>query len=222
MAVEDELVLPSDEVAEREVGARVARTRDEHLLAVLRLADVERRGRQVHDQLRARQREIRRGRAGLPDVLADRDADGHVSEPKQHEVAAGCEVAVLVEHAVVREEVLAVDALHAAVRADGARIREVEVEPGRADERDDAVRRGRDLLDRRSRCADESRAQQEILGRIAGCGELGKDDEVRTRGSGALEILQDPRPVSVEVSDDDIDLRQRDSQGFRLTVTNRV
>ena len=61
--VEDELVLPADEVAEREVRAGVAGACHEHLLAVLGLADVERRGREVDDQLRAREREIRRGRA---------------------------------------------------------------------------------------------------------------------------------------------------------------
>ena len=49
MAVEDELVLPADEVAEGDVRGVVARSRDEHLLAVLRLADVERGGGEVDE-----------------------------------------------------------------------------------------------------------------------------------------------------------------------------
>ena len=53
VAVEDELVLAADEVAEGEVRRVVARPGDEHLLAVLGLADVERRGGEVDDQLRA-------------------------------------------------------------------------------------------------------------------------------------------------------------------------
>ena len=60
--VEDELVLSADEVAEGEVGGVVAGPRDEHLLAVLRLADVVRRGREVDEQRRAGEREI--GRRG--------------------------------------------------------------------------------------------------------------------------------------------------------------
>ena len=111
VAVEDEFVLSADEIAEREVGARVASARHEHLLAVLGLADVERRRREVHDQLRSREREVRRRRARLPDVLADREPNGRVPDPEEDEFTALREVAVLVEDAVVREEVLAVDRL---------------------------------------------------------------------------------------------------------------
>ena len=223
MPVEDELVLAADEVAEGEVRARVACARDEHLLALLGLPDVERRRREVDDELRAGECEIGRGRAGLPDVLADRDADGRVAEPEEDEVATLGEVAVLVEDAVVREEVLAVDGLHAAVRADGAGVREIAVEPGRADERDDAVGRGRDLLERLVRGAHEPGPKEEILGRIAGRRELGEDDEVGAggcaprRGSrGSSSRLPSRSPTTA------FELRERDSQGFRLTVTNRV
>ncbi len=107
--VEDELVLAADEVAEGEERAGVASPRDEHLLAVLGLPHVERRRGQVDDELRAREGEVGGRRARLPDVLADRDADRSLTHAQKHEVAALGEVAVLVEDAVVREEVLAVD-----------------------------------------------------------------------------------------------------------------
>ena len=116
MAVEDQLVLAADEVAEGEEGGVVARPRDEHLLAVLGLADVVRRRRDVHEQLRAGEREVGRGRAGLPDVLADRRPDQRLPEPQQDELAARGEVAVLVEDAVVRQVALAVDRAHLAAR----------------------------------------------------------------------------------------------------------
>ena len=110
-----------------------------------------------------------------------------VAEAEDDEVAALGEVAVLVEDAVVREEVLAVDGLDAAVRADGARVREIAVEPGRPDERDDAVGRRCDLLDRLARRAHEPRPEEEILGRIAGRRELGEHDEVGSCGSRLVE-----------------------------------
>ena len=148
VAVEDEFVLSADEIAEREVGARVASARHEHLLTVLGLADVERRRREVHDQLRSREREVRRRRARLPDVLADREPNGRLPDPEEDEFTALREVAVLVEHAVVREEVFAVDRLHASVGAHGTRVREIAVEPRGSDQRGDALRLGRDRLER--------------------------------------------------------------------------
>ena len=99
----------------------------------------------------AREREIGRRRAGLPDVLADREPDETLAEAQEDEVATLREVAVLVEDAVVRQEVLAVDGPHLAVGAHGARVREVAVEPGRADERDDVRRRARRSLGRGAR-----------------------------------------------------------------------
>ena len=179
VAVEEELVLAADEVAEREVGGVVARARDEHLLAVLRLADVERRRGEVDEQLGAGEREVGRRRARLPDVLADRRPDQRVAEPEQQQLAARREVAVLVEDAVVRQEALAVEALHLAVGADGAGVAEVAVEPGRADERRSARCTLRDLAQRLLGGADEARAEQQVLGRVPGDGELGEEDELR-------------------------------------------
>ncbi len=144
VAVEDQLVLPADRVAEGEETAVVAGARDEHLLAVLGLADVVRRGGEVDDQLGAGEREVGGGRPGLPDVLADRRPDQRLAELQEHEVAAGGEVAVLVEDAVVGQEPLAVDGRDPAAGADRARVREVAVEPGHADEGDDVGAGGRD------------------------------------------------------------------------------
>ena len=234
VTVEDELVLPADEVAERDVRGVVPGPRDEHLLAVLRLAAVVRRRREVDEERRAGEREIGRRGAGLPDVLADRRADQDVAELEQQELAAGGEVAVLVEDAVVREELLAVDALHGAARAHERGVREVAVERRPADERHDPLAAPRHLVHGLAGRSDEPGPQEEVLGRVSGHRQLREDDEI---GGGALRLLDrrgDSPDVAVEVADDDVQLRERDphrrilachagraeGRGFRLTVTN--
>jgi hypothetical protein len=158
----------------------------------------------------------------LPDVLADRDPDGHLAEAEDDEVASFREVPVLVEDAVVRKEVLAIDGLHTAARTDGTGVREIAIEPRCPDERHDSVGCRCDLLHRLARSAHERRPEEEILGRIAGGGELGVDDEIGSCCACIAERLEDLRAIAVEVPDDGIQLSERNSQGFRLTVTNRV
>ena len=210
MAVEDELVLAADEVAERQVRRVVPRPGDQHLLAVLGLADVERRGGEVHDQLRAGEREVGRGRAGLPDVLADRRADEHVAAAEQDELSAGGEVAVLVEDAVVREVVLAIDASQLPVREHGARVREIPIEERAADERGDPLRRGGDLVERGAGGLDEARAEEQILGRIACDGELGEHDEIGPGAACLTDRVDDERSVAGQITDDGVELRERE------------
>ena len=116
MPVEDELVLAADAVAERDEAGVVARARDEHLLALAVAADVERRRGDVDEQLGAGEREVGRGRAGLPHVFADRQPDERLAVFQQDQVTARREVPVLVEDAVVRQEALAIDGLDLAAR----------------------------------------------------------------------------------------------------------
>ena len=85
----------------------------QHVLALAVLADVERRRRDVRDELRAGGAELRRGRPG--DARCPRrsvSADARAGEVDQHLVVRRLEVPVLVEHAVVRQVVLAIDGLH--------------------------------------------------------------------------------------------------------------
>jgi hypothetical protein len=145
MAVEDQLVLATDGIDERDEARRVPRPEREHLLTLAVLADMERRRRDVDEQLRAGQRQVGRGRPRLPHVLADRHAHQRVAEPQQDEVVAGCEVPLLVEDAVVGQEAFPVHRLHLALGTDRARVVEVAGEVGDADERCDPRRFGGDL-----------------------------------------------------------------------------
>src|SRR5205807_10446321 len=75
-AVEDQLVLAADQVAEDDGREVVARALHEHLLALERLAGVVGGGGEVDDDLGPRERLGRRRRARLPDVLADGQPKG--------------------------------------------------------------------------------------------------------------------------------------------------
>ena len=143
-------------------------------------------------------------------------------EAEQDEVAAFGEVAVLVEDAVVRQELLAVHGADLAVRAHRACVGEVAVEPRRPDERDDPVRGTGDLLEPVARGPHEPGPEEEVLGRITGDRELREDDEIGAFAPCVGEEREDLLAVAGEVADDCIQLRERDPQGFRLTVTNRV
>ena len=215
MAVEDQLVLAADHVAERDVRGVVSRARAKHLLAGTVLAEVERRRRHVDEQLCTGEREVRRRRSRLPHVLADGHADERVAVDEDEELVAGREVAELVEDAVVRQEALLHERLHLPVRADGAHVVEVAVEDRRADEGDDAARLARDLVQRLLGRAHEARPQQQVLRRIARHRELGKDGEIGARVPGLLEAVEDQGAVAVEVADDGVDLGECESHWFQ-------
>ena len=94
---------------------------------------------------------------------------------------ARLEVALLVEHAVVGQVDLAVDRVHRAVGEHGGRVVDVLGALREADDRDDAVRVGGELAQRRADVGEEVLAQQQVLGRIAGERELGEQHQIRAR-----------------------------------------
>ena len=80
-------------------------------------------------------------------------------------------------------------------------------------------------VERLGRRAQEARPQKQVLGRIAGHGQLGEEDELGAGVSGFAEPLDDARAVAVEVADDRVHLRERkshasDSTGLRLRDEN--
>ena len=167
-AVEHQLVLAADEVRVDDRHRRVGRARREHRLALDEPLRVVRRRVEVDDELRAARRlgEDRSGRA--PRVFADRDADLHARDVEQRQrLARRDEVALLVEDGVVRQQLLAVDAVHAAVRADRRRVVQIATRFGETDDRRGPRRARRDLVERLDRLRDERGPQEEVFGRVA-------------------------------------------------------
>ena len=206
VAVEDELVLAADGVAQCNERSGVARAGAEHLLPFAVAQQMERRGRDVDDQLRAGEREVGGGRSRLPHVLAHGDADQRFAVLEEIEPVSRREVAELVEDTVVRQEALLHECLHLAGSAHRGSVVEVSFEVRRADDGDDAARGSRDLLERALGRTHEARAEQQVLGRITRDSELGKEHEVGARGSRVVEPLEDQRAVPGEVTDDRVDL----------------
>ena len=87
---------------------------------------------------------------------------------------------------------------------------------GGADEGGDALRLGGDVVQRLGGRAQEAGAQEQVLRRVPGHRELGKEDEVRARVARLLEAGEDPLAVTVEVADDAVHLREREAH--RCTV----
>ena len=221
MPVEDELVLAADRVAERDRSATLLCPCREDGLALLRSPDVERRRREVDEELGTGRDELGRRRPGHPHVLADRDPDLRAGHLDDGELAAGGEVPLLVEDAVVRQMPLLRPAGDLAVRADRACVVEVAVEQRHADERDEALRLGRDALERLARGTHEARPEEQILGRVARHRELGEEHEVGAGRPGLLDAREDQIAVPVEVPDRRVDLRKGQSHSsFSLTGEN--
>ena len=103
------------------------------------------------------------------------------------------EVALLVEDRVVRQQVLAVDALHLPVGAHRGRVGEVAARLGEADDRGDPPGARRELLERLAAAGDERRPQQQVLGRVAGDRQLRERDEVAAGRVGPLVGVEDAR-----------------------------
>ncbi len=127
---------------------------------------------------------------------------------------AGLEVALLVEDAVVRQPVLAVERLHLAVGHDRERVVDVLDALGRADERDDALGLARDVERRLARRLEEVLLEQQVLRRVAGDRELGEEHELGALVAGARDPLADLARVALEVADAGVDLGERDAQRF--------
>ena len=140
MSVEDELVLPADQVAECEGGIGLARALGDHPLPLDALAAVVRRRRRVDDQARARARASTE--AGGPGYQMSSQMVSPTRTPPMLDdrgIVSRLEVAPLVEDAVVGQEELAVHATNPAVCEHGGRVVGGGIVLGKADDRDQPV-----------------------------------------------------------------------------------
>ena len=127
-------------------------------------------------------------------------------------LGARLEVALLVEHAVVREVHLAVDRGDLAVGEHRGRVVDVVGALGEADECDDAARLGGEILERGADLVEEGGLEQQVLGRVAADRELRKHDQRRSLLASGGRLLRDLAGVARDVTDGGVDLGERDPQ----------
>ena len=216
VAVEDELVLAADQVAEGERGTRLHGPLLDHPLALDAPAAVVRRGRGVDDDAGAGER-LDRGRwPRIPDVLADRQPDPHPRDLDQRRSVPGLEVAALVEDAVVREQRLAVGGANLAGREHGDGV----VRPGvlfrEPDQGDDLGHVSSQPVQGAARRGQEAGPQPQVLGGVAGQRLLGEDDELRPRLPRSRDLLGDQAGVAADVTHGHVDLGEGDPQASRV------
>jgi hypothetical protein len=176
---------------------------------------MERRTVDVDVQLGATGGLVGQRAGGAPDVLADADAHLHPTDHVQLVRVAGVagrEVALFVEHRVVRQQALAVGAQHLAARAHRSRGVEIAIGGDIAHHRGTAPGVGGHLGERSEVVGDETRLQHEILRRVAGDGQLGEGDDVAPGCLGLVVRGADARDIAVEIADLRVDLGECDAQ----------
>src|SRR5258705_9273956 len=129
------------------------------------------------------------------------------------------EVTLLVEHPVVRQKDLVVNRLELAVVQERGGIENRSVVVDEADHSGDPLRRSGDQFELLEVVAHERALEDEVLGWVAGQHQLREADDVGALLARAADPVDDQARVALEVADDRVDLRERDSQ-WRSHVFN--
>ena len=154
------------------------------------------------------------GRTLLPDVLAHRQPDAHTPMLEDTGGRPGLEVALLVEDPVIGQMLLGV-LRHQGPVTDhpGDVVQPPEARLRVAQDQGDAADLGAEPGQRRLAAPDQLRAQQQILRRIAGEGQLRKDHQIGpqlvTGNAGSGEHLVQ---IAGHVADQQIQLGDQDAQ----------
>ncbi len=216
--VEDELVLAADQVDVDQPAGRVGGPGGQHPLPLDQAPGVVRRGVQVDDELGTAGRLVGDRPVGRPGVLADDDTHPHPADDEELAfVGAGHEVPLLVEDAVVGEEALAVDAPHRPLAAHRGRVEQVAARVHEADDGRAPPRAGGQLLQGGLVVGDEAGLEEQVLGRVAGDGQLREHGQVTALGLGRVEGGEDPAQVPVEVAHDQVQLAGGDPNARHVT-----
>jgi len=108
-----------------------------------------------------------------------------------------------------------VDALELAVEHEGGRVVDVQVEVDETDHGGDAFGRRHHLVQLAQVVADEAGLQEEVLGGVAGQGQLGEYDQVGLLAARPRHPVDDLLGVAAQVAHGAVDLGQRHSQRTR-------
>ena len=216
IAVEDELVLPSDLVDVGDGAAGLGHPILEHGQSFAAPPPVVGGRVQVDHHVGPGPAGVGHRPVAEPDVLADRHAHprpGHVEERRG--LGPGLEVTLLVEDPVVGKALFAVDAGHPTTGAHGGRVGQaVTAGRGRHEaDHDGAVVGGRrHLLERGHVVGHEAGLEEQVLGRVARDGELGDHAEVGAGGLGGGQGAQHLLHVPRQVAHDGVELRGGQAQ----------
>jgi hypothetical protein len=168
------------------------------------------RGADVNNDVGAGETQRLGGAFGVPEVFADRHAHAGAGDCKHGQGVALVEVALLVEDAVVGQELLVVDALHGAICNDSSGVVEVDVAVDEADDAGDALEPLGDALEGAQVVFDEPGAHEEVFRRVPGDRQLGERDDIGAQLAGAVAVLEDLLDVAIEVADGGVDLGEGD------------
>ena len=137
---------------------------------------------------------------------------GRAGDGEDRALRPGLEVALFVEHPVVRQVYLVVPAHQLAVVQDRRRVIDVGVSVSEPDHHGNVTGGRRHLPQLPDVLLDELRLEQQVLGGIPGYGELRKRDEIGPRVPRAVYVLDDPAGIAVQVADRGIGLGQGNSE----------
>ena len=212
-AVEDQFVLAAEQIDVDDRKPCGAHTIPHHAFASLLKAERIRRTIDDYDELRACLLRGDRG-IGLPDVFADQDGDTNAVQLHDAGFAPVFEVALLVEHAVVRQFLLAIVGERLAIADQRRRVVDVRAGVlGVADHDADpagfcshALERGGDLLT-------QAVVKQQILGRIAAEREFRKQNQIGFESvAGFSRRVDHALRVAGDIADEQIELSERDAE----------
>ena len=123
-------------------------------------------------------------------------------------------VAFFVEHAVVRQEVLAIGVHEPTARNHRSGVVDIRaVGVHEADDDYQVLRRSDDFVERLEVVADEVGLEQQVFGRVTGECEFGKRDEVGGYRARATDVIDYQIGVAHKIADRRIDLSQCYSDG---------
>ena len=212
--IEDEFILAADHVQVSHEAPVVRGARGQHFLPEPPLAHRVGRGVDVHDEVRAAQQRLHVSRPlRIPDVLADANAEGDAIQREDRVALAGLEVAVLIEDAVVGEEHLVVHAGQRAVVEHGGRVEDVVFHIHEADDGGESGGGRGDALQSTLVLLEETRLQEQVLGRIAGDSQFREGHHLHAALACLVEGSEDGLGVALEVAHPGIHLNKAYSQG---------
>ena len=216
VTIEDQLVLTAHLVHVGDGTTGLGHPARQHGEALGPPAPVVRRRVEVYDDVGAPTPRPGDWTVVEPDVLTDGDA--HPSPRHTEErgrLVARHEPPLFVEHAVIRQEALAVHAHHTAARTHRGGIGQSDPARRGADEPDHHGAMsggGSDLFERSHVVGDEPRLEEEIFGRVSRDGQLRHHADVRPRRFGGRHRGEHPIHVARQVAHNGIELRGGEAQ----------